>query len=878
MMVGPSGSGKSHFIENVLLPSVKHLNINTQVISSDSIRREIIGNYDMHRYHPRMMQVSNQAFTILETKLNTLVSYPVNADLIIIDSTGLNEAFRHTIKGIANKWNYHLQVVLFDYKNREDYHRNSQLVDPNSEYNTKQIVERQIKALRQDVLKEVNDRNYGSVAKIRKTDYSDASIEVKDFYWNEYNSTIGSDDGEYVVVGDVHGCWDELKELLESMEFQISNDYTLTDMTDKNRKVIFIGDIIDKGPKVEECVRFVSKNQGDNVILVIGNHENFVYKYLKGSLDKETLPTEVLNFFDSRLLFAENEELKNMFYEMVDKSVPFYKTNFMHVCHAPVENKHIGKYNNISRRKQRSATHAFKKPGEDISKYIEAVESSISWIKEEADFRHPWHIHGHISFGEICIIKNKYLIDTGCVSGGKLTAIVIKGSDKPIVRSVDSKLPKKDDIIPHIFKRTETNHSESFKSVDLSKISFEEAKRIRYMARNKVNFISGTMSPSNKSGDILESLEEGLNYYQSSKTPRVIIQKKYMGSRGNVYLFDNVEESYAVSRNGYKIKNIDFTEEFQRLRTKYNDVFDAGTRMVLFDCEILPWRALGAGLIDESFMPVMHGANSEIEFLKNNGFLNALETLRSLGISTKYEELRSSKSKSELRDILGDHTERTLRLFKEFESDYIDLDEQHKNIDIFRHQLDIFGGDSKLSIAPFSILKTINKDGTEKIWSDESNIEIYHTYGEDDYCVYDFVQNTSYIYDRKSDTIEMYDGKDGVNLFWKNVTEQEECEGVVIKPEIVYQRNVAPYMKVRNSRYLTIVYGHDYLSNSKYQKLLSRKSIRAKLNTSIKEWELGQEMLKETWSSISEDNELYKVKTAVMISVVTDEKKLDPRL
>lgn len=75
----------------------------------------------------------------------------------------------------------------------------------------------------------------------------------------------------------------------------------------------------------------------------------------------------------------------------------------------------------------------------------------------------------------------------------------------------------------------------------------------------------------------------------------------------------------------------------------------------------------------------------------------------------------------------------------------------------------------------------------------------------------------------------------------------------------------APYMKVRNPDYLTIIYGYDYRFPHKYKKLLKQKSIGQKLKTSITEYALGQEMLSFPWDSIGIENKEYKQVAANML-------------
>lgn len=49
----------------------------------------------------------------------------------------------------------------------------------------------------------------------------------------------------------------------------------------KNTRIILAGDWIDKGKQTREIIQFLYNNQ-EHFLFVMGNHENFVYKYLRG--------------------------------------------------------------------------------------------------------------------------------------------------------------------------------------------------------------------------------------------------------------------------------------------------------------------------------------------------------------------------------------------------------------------------------------------------------------------------------------------------------------------------------------------------------------------------------------------------------------------
>ena len=71
-------------------------------------------------------------------------------------------------------------------------------------------------------------------------------------------------------IGDIHGHADKLLELLEKLGYTTNNG-TYCHPT---RKVLFVGDYIDRGPKIRETLEIVkSMVDSENAIALMGNHE-----------------------------------------------------------------------------------------------------------------------------------------------------------------------------------------------------------------------------------------------------------------------------------------------------------------------------------------------------------------------------------------------------------------------------------------------------------------------------------------------------------------------------------------------------------------------------------------------------------------------------
>lgn len=82
-----------------------------------------------------------------------------------------------------------------------------------------------------------------------------------------------------VVVGDVHGCFEELMDLLDKLSY-----------SPEKHDLILTGDLVDRGPSSHEVVEWVMKNQVNGVRCVAGNHDDKHFRYYKHHLKRRAHP------------------------------------------------------------------------------------------------------------------------------------------------------------------------------------------------------------------------------------------------------------------------------------------------------------------------------------------------------------------------------------------------------------------------------------------------------------------------------------------------------------------------------------------------------------------------------------------------------------
>jgi hypothetical protein len=288
--------------------------------------------------------------------------------------------------------------------------------------------------------------------------------------------------------------------------------------------------------------------------------------------------------------------------------------------------------------------------------------------------------------------------------------------------------------------------------------------------------------------------------------------------------------------------------------------------MIIFDGELLPWMALGKGLIERQFEVIGKSLETEISFLKEFGFEEQLQELGARYEASRFEELKSKYPKKELVKNFGLADYNTFKDLKGILETLPSLEEQEQAAGVYQQQLELYGKDSELEYKPFSILKIVYTNGDEEIpMTTMRTSELFSLISEDEFLLVN---------------LEAQDSYEAAEQFFEKITTDRGMEGVVIKPEVPTEASggVIPFMKVRNSQYLTLVYGYDYRFPHKYEKLMKQKSIKRKIKASLAEYKLGMEMLKVHLDEIGPENDHFKQTVANLLFEESQESEIDPRL
>jgi len=441
LLCGPSCCGKTHYVTQHLIPQLRALQrerrLNIQHIASDDLRCRLLGDPDMDLRDTQnnfpLKYAGEAAFQLLETLVDQTTRFPINAEFVIVDSTALNEDFRKKMVALAEKNHYHIDMVLFDLPYKE-YFRYSGSADH---------VGNHVKRFHREVLPNLKSRMYNQVLRIKDREMMPVLEEIEGL--ELFEQCHFAEDA--VIAGDIHGCYDALLKIE-----QASGDMP----------VIPIGDVIDKGPQALEVLRHLKANPQKYPRLILGNHEVYTHRYLNGEIDE----SPAHDYYTSLHQYEGNAEFKELIDWYVETAVPFVKLrDSAYVTHAPCANKYIGKVDAKSCRRQR---------------YRPITDDLVDLIVADAYDINPRHLFGHVAFEQPFRCQNKFGIDTGGVYGNLFTCY-----RNGKMFSIPAEAAYSENTLLEV---EETNFN-------FNALEPHEQRRIAWSARDKINFVSGTIAP-----------------------------------------------------------------------------------------------------------------------------------------------------------------------------------------------------------------------------------------------------------------------------------------------------------------------------------------------------------------------------------------------
>jgi protein phosphatase len=220
--------------------------------------------------------------------------------------------------------------------------------------------------------------------------------------------------GPFDIVGDVHGCCDELEDLLALLGYRVDRQGEDVRVTPPpGRTLVFVGDLVDRGPRTPDVLRIaMSMAEQGTALCVEGNHDNKLVRWLSGANVK---PAHGLQASIDQM--AEEDPAFRAAVRKFLGSLPpwlWLDGGALAVAHAGLKQEMIGK----SGGKVRSFALYGDTTGETDG-FGNPVR--LNWA---LDYRGDAAVvYGHVAGPDVQAINNTWCIDTGCCFGGALTAL-----------------------------------------------------------------------------------------------------------------------------------------------------------------------------------------------------------------------------------------------------------------------------------------------------------------------------------------------------------------------------------------------------------------------------------------------------------------------
>jgi len=847
ILIGASGSGKSTFARQSFL--------STEVISSDFCRALITDDENDQT-------ITAEAFDLLRTITGKRLA---SGHLTVIDATNVKTEDRKPFIDLAKEYHTVPVAIVFDLPEKTCQDNNKQRTD-------RQIpaaaVHRQIEQMRRS-LHGLKKEGFRYIYTINDMEMLNTIHIEKQPTWTNRKS----EHGPFDIIGDIHGCCDELETLLEKLgyiyEETSPTTYNRVYKHHQGRKVIFLGDLADRGSRNLDTIQLVRNMVlSGNALAVPGNHDSKLVRKLH---NRETTVNHGLELtlaeFDN---FSEtvSSNLKKDIGEFLDGLISHYVLDDGKLVVA-----HAGMKENMQGRAS-ARVRDFALYGETTGETDEfGLPVRLNWATEYRGKAKV--VYGHTPVVEPEWFNNTINIDTGCAFGGKLTALrypelelVSVSANRVYVEPIRPLLttptnqPSAQHLQDELLDIQDVLGKRVIETRLMGHISIPEgnsATALEIMSRFIVNpkwliYLPPTMSPpevTNEPG-FLEYPTEAFEYYRKNDVSRVICEQKHMGSRLIAVVCRDggvVEKRFGIQGEGIgilytrtgrrffddkKVENallelLRISLESSGFWTEFN------TDWVCLDCELMPWSVKAQELVLGQYASVGTSAsialNAAIECLKKTG-----------------------QQGLPVEELIDKYQNRSTMI--------------SRYSDAYRRYCWPVHSINDLRLAPFHILATEGVLHTSKdhLWHMET--------------ISRFVESTpdSALFSTPYKVVDLLDPeseKQGTS-WWETLTEAGG-EGIVVKPMDFVARKkgklVQPAIKCRGREYLRIIYGAEY-STPEHLQILRQRNMSLKRTLALREFALGLEALQR----FIDHEPLRKIHECVFGVLALESEPVDPRL
>jgi protein phosphatase len=839
LLVGVSGSGKSTFGRVHFGPF--------EVVSSDFCRGLVSGDENS-------MEATTDAFDVLRYIVGKRLAA---GRLTVVDATNVQPDARRPLVALAREHDVLVSAIVLDLPESVCQARNA--TRPDRDFGP-HVVRRQRANLHRG-MKSLQREGIRTVHVLRSEEDVAAATVVRTRLYND----LRDQHGPFDVIGDVHGCRAELETMLARLGYAFTRDAEgrAVGAHHDERRVVFLGDLVDRGPDTPGVLRLaMGMVAAGDALCVAGNHE---VKLLRALTRRNVRVTHGLAE-SMEQLGREPAEFRARVAEFLDGLIAHYVLDDgkLVVAHAGLIERYQGRASGRVR---------------EFCLYGQTTGETDEY---GLPVRYPWTteyrgratvLYGHTPVPAAEWVNNTMCLDTGCVFGGRLSAL--RWPERELV-SVPAELvhyapARPFPVNPDAGAATPARAAEVLDIGDVAgsrvletqyqkRIGVREenaAAALEVMSRFAIDprwllYLPPTMSPVATStvDGLLEHPAQAFESFRADGVDAVVCEEKHMGSRAVLLVCrseDAARDRFGApggatgavwTRTGRPFFDPALTETLiGRLRAAAEraGLFDElDTGWLLLDAELMPWSVKAGQLLRDQYAAVGAAARAALPVA-----VAALEQAAAAGL--------------DVTDLLARTRSRATNATA--------FTEAYRRYCWPTHDL------TGVRIAPFQLLAS----------ADSAHHTRPHTWHLDraDRLVAadpDLIAPTTRVWVDTTDPTSTA----AATRWWEHLT-AAGGEGMVVKPAANLTRGprglVQPGIKVRGPEYLRIIYGPDYTDPANLDRLRHR-ALAHKRSMALREYALGLEALDRT----ARNEPLWRTHECVFAVLALESEPVDPRL
>jgi protein phosphatase len=849
VLIGASGSGKSTFAAAHFAP--------TEVISSDFCRGLVADDENDQT-------ATKDAFDVLHFIAGKRLAA---GRLTVIDATNVQPESREELIKLAREHDVLPVAIVFDLPERVCVSRNAARQDRQF---GQRVISRQREQLRRG-LRGLERDGFRRVHMLRSEAEVDAVLITRTRLFNDLRDQTGPFD----VIGDVHGCLSELQALLAGLGYEATADERGRPTGARHptgRRAVFLGDLVDRGPDTPGVLRLViGMVRAGDALCVIGNHEAKLLRALRGR------QVQVTHGLAQSLaqLDAEPAEFRAQVEQFIDGLISHYVLDGgkLVVSHAGLTERLAGRASGRVR--------SFCLYGDTTGETDEfGLPIRYPWANEYRG--RAMVLYGHTPVPSPEWVNGTMCLDTGCVFGGRLTALryperevvsvpaarVYYEPARPFPVSPEAAASGELGVSrdPDVLDITDVTGRRTIETSRMGRITVREdnaAAALEVMSRFAIDprwmlYLPPTMSPVATSArpGLLEHPDQAFDAFRAEGVADVVCEEKHMGSRAVALVCRDAEiaqvrfgaregavgesgPSGAVwTRTGRPFFSAKLRDQLlARLRAAAEaaglfDELNAG--WLLLDAEIMPWSAKAEDLLRTQYAAVGAAARSSLP-----AAVASLEQAAGAGLDVAALLERTSARAANAAAFC----------------------------DAYRRYCWPADGLDGIKFAPFQLLATDGDAcaGRPHAWHLDFADRLVAADAE-------LIAPTGRIFADTTDPGSLA----AATAWWEELT-AVGGEGMVVKPAASLVRGsrglLQPGLKVRGREYLRIIYGPDYTEPANLDRLRSR-GLGHKRSLALREYALGLEAL----DRAARGEPLWRVHECVFAVLALESEPVDPRL